>query len=213
MPDGTSVMLFMGASLALIMTPGPDMVYVLARGVGQGRRVALASAAGVSVGPLVHTALAAAGLSALLARSEAAFLTVKWAGAAYLVYLGVRTLLDGRGFAPPQSGEAPAAKAGLPSVFFQSVAQNAVNPKVALFFLAFLPQFVSPERGGAALQILALGATFVVLSLPVFGAVAWFSGGLGERLANRPGLAGALRWLTGGVLVGMGLRLAFLGQR
>lgn len=199
-----NLLLFLTASLAVILAPGPDMLYVLTRGVSQGRPAALVSAAGVCSGVLVHTAFAAVGLSAILARSAVAFSVVKYAGAAYLVYLGVRTILDKEGFAAPGRAE----RARLSVVFRQGVLSNVLNPKVALFFLAFLPQFVDPRAGSAGLQMLAFGVAFYLMGLAVMAVVALCSGALGEWLRSRRSFAGALRWLTGGVLVGLGLRLA-----
>ena len=206
----TNIALYVIASLALIATPGPDMIYVVTRGVAQGRRAALVSACGVCSGLAVHTSFAAIGLSALLAQSAATFSVVKYAGAAYLIYLGVKTLLSEESFA--FSGETRPTK-GLAGVFFQGVASNVLNPKVALFFLAFLPQFVSPHAGSAVVQMLILGAVFALLGLLCLTLVAHFSGSLGERLGGSPRFARALRWFSGSVLVGLGLRLALPEHR
>lgn len=201
----TDLLLFLTASLALIATPGQDNIYIVTRGIAQGRRAALVSAWGVCLGLLVHTTFAAVGLSALLAQSAVAFSVVKWAGAAYLVYLGARTLLDKNSLAPSGDG---APVAGLGKVFLQGVASNVLNPKVALFFLAFLPQFVSPGVGSSGVQFLVFGSLFALLALAVTSVIALFSGALGGWISARPGFAGALRWITGSVLAGLGLRLA-----
>jgi threonine/homoserine/homoserine lactone efflux protein len=206
LPD-TNIVLFVTASLAVIVAPGPDNVYVLTRGVAQGREVALASAWGMCSGLLFHTTLAAVGLSAILAQSAVAFSVVKYAGAAYLVYLGVRALLSKEEFVP-SAEEAPAAR--LRSFFFRGLTMNLLNPKVAVFFLAFLPQFASPSGAtadGVALRLVALGLIFALLSVVVFSAIALFSGVLGNRLSRDPRFATALQWLTGCVLVGLGVRL------
>jgi threonine/homoserine/homoserine lactone efflux protein len=203
MPD-TNLLLFVTASLALIVVPGPDMIYVLTRGVSQGRAAGLVSATGVCSGILVHTAFAAVGLSAILAQSALAFSVVKYAGAAYLFYLGMRTILDREGFADPER----AGRARLSAVFRQGVLSNVLNPKVALFFVAFLPQFVDPAAGAAGLQMVGFGFAFTLMGLAVLSTVALSSGALGERLRRSPSLAGVLRWLTGSVLVALGLRLA-----
>jgi threonine/homoserine/homoserine lactone efflux protein len=202
--EQTDLVLFVLASLALIATPGQDNLYVITRGIAGGRKVALVSAWGVCCGLVVHTALAAVGLSAILAQSALAFSVVKWVGAAYLIYLGVRTLLDRQAFAPSGDPE----PASLRKVFLQGVASNVLNPKVALFFLAFLPQFVSPGAGNAAAQFFVLGSLFTLLGLALISLIAVFSGTLGEWLRVRPSFAGILRWLTGFVLVGLGVRLA-----
>ncbi|CAN5146997.1 LysE family translocator [soil metagenome] len=202
LPEGSSLLLFLTAALALIATPGQDNLYVLTRGIAQGRRAALVSSWGVCAGLLVHTTLAAVGLSAILASSAAAFQVVKYAGAAYLVYLGVRTILDRKGFSVPEGGR-PVAR--LRAVFTQGMVSNVLNPKVALFFLAFLPQFAG---SGGTLSFLALGTVFTLLCLVFTGVVAISSGALGAWLKKRPGPASALRYATGGILVGLGVRLA-----
>jgi threonine/homoserine/homoserine lactone efflux protein len=209
LPDA-DIVLFVATSLAVIVAPGPDNVYVLTRGVAQGREVALASAWGMCSGLLFHTTLATVGLSAILARSAVAFSVVRYAGAAYLVYLGVRALLSKEEFAS-SAGEAPAVR--LRSFFLRGLTMNLLNPKVAVFFLAFLPQFSGPARDGAAPRLLALGLVFTLLSVVVFSAIAIFSGALGDRLSKNPRFANALRWLTGCVLVGLGVRLALSGRR
>jgi threonine/homoserine/homoserine lactone efflux protein len=209
----TNIALFVAASLAVIFAPGPDNIYVLTRGVAQGREVALASAWGMCSGLLLHTTLAAGGLSAILARSAVAFSVIKYAGAVYLLYLGVRVLLSKHEFVSP--GEEP-PRARLRSFFFRGLTMNLLNPKVAVFFLAFLPQFAGPNgatTGGAALRFLALGLIFAFLSLAVFSAIALSASILGDRLSRNPRFANALRWLTGCILVGLGVRLALYGRQ
>ncbi len=201
--------LFLTASLVVIVAPGPDNIMVLTRGVAQGRGAALVSACGASLGLVVHSVFAAVGLSALLAQSAVAFSVVKYVGAAYLIYLGLRALLDRGSFALPR-GEAPRAPR---KVFAQAVTSNVLNPKIAVFFLAYLPQFANPATGRTALQLLALGLVFALLTLAIFGALALFSGSLGSWLRTRPKLAGGLGWLTGGVLISLGLRLALQDHR
>ena len=208
MPD-TNLALFVTASLAVIVAPGPDNVYVLTRGIAQGREVALASAWGMCSGLLFHTTLAAIGLSTLLAQSAVAFSIVKHAGAAYLVYLGVRAFLSRED--APSAEETPAVK--LRSYFFRGLTMNLLNPKVAVFFLAFLPQFASSATDGVALRLVALGLIFALLSVVVFSAIAIFSGVVGDRLSRKPRFATALQWLTGCVLIGLGLRLALSGHQ
>lgn len=201
--------LFITASLALIVSPGPDNILVLTRGIAQGRAAALVSATGASLGVIVHSALAAVGLSALLAQSALAYGIVKYIGAAYLIYLGIRALLSKEGFVAAQKKP----DSGLKSIFVQAFATDVLNPKVALFFIAFLPQFAVPGAGSAALQLMVLGLTFALLTLMVFGVIGYFSGALGNWLGTRPVFAGALRWLTGSVLIGLGLRLALPERR
>jgi threonine/homoserine/homoserine lactone efflux protein len=205
----TNLILFLTASLALIVAPGPDNILVLTRGIAQGRSAALVSAAGASVRLVIHSVFAAVGLSALLQQSAIAFSVVKYVGAAYLIYLGIKALLDRESFA--MVGETAPARLG--RVFSQAVASNVLNPKVALFFLAFLPQFADPIAGRVAPQLLALGLTFALLTWMLFSALGYFSGSLGNWLVSRPKLADILRWLTGGVLIGLGLPLALPDRR
>jgi threonine/homoserine/homoserine lactone efflux protein len=208
LPD-TNLALFVTVSLAVIVAPGPDNVHVLTRGIAQGREVALASAWGMCSGLLFHTTLAAIGLSTILAQSAVAFSIVKYAGAAYLVYLGVRAFLSRE--EAPSAEETPAVK--LRSFFFRGLTMNLLNPKVAVFFLAFLPQFASSATDGVALRLVALGLIFALLSVVVFSAIAIFSGIVGDRLSRKPRFATALQWLTGCVLIGLGLRLALSGHQ
>ncbi len=204
MPYELNLVLFLTVSLVVIVAPGPDNILVLTRGISQGRKAAMVSAGGASVGLVCHSLFAAAGLSALLAQSAMAFSVVKYAGAAYLIYLGVKTLLSREGFAV--SGGERAMR--LRNVFAQGVASNVMNPKIAVFFLAYLPQFADPAAGGMAPQLLLLGLAFALCTWVVFSVLGYFSGTLGDRLVRRPRLADALRWLTGGVFVALGLRLA-----
>ena len=211
MPD-TNLALFVAASLAVIVAPGPDNIYVLTRGIAQGRKVALASAWGMCSGLLFHTTLAAVGLSAILARSAGALSLVKYIGAAYLVYLGIRALLSREEFSP--TVEIFTVK--LRNFFLQGLTMNLLNPKVAVFFIAFLPQFVSPSvgtAGSAALRLVALGLVFALLSVVIFSAIALFSGVVGDRLSRNPRFATALQWSTAFVLVGLGVRLALSGRQ
>ena len=153
---------------------------------------------------MIHSIFASVGLSALLAQSAVTFSVVKYVGAPYLIYLGIKALWSREGFAVSKE----AAQVGLKSVFVQGVASNVLNPKVALCFPAFLPQPVDPVAGGAAMQLLALGLTFALLTWVVFSALGYLARGLGNWLRSRPGYANALRWLMGGVLVEFGRRLA-----
>ncbi len=207
---GTDLVLFLAASLVVIVAPGPDNILVLTRGVTLGRRAALVSAAGASFGLVCHSLFAAAGLSALLARSAVAFSVVKYVGAAYLIYLGVMALLGREHFVLAERGAPPL---GLRSVFVQAVASNVLNPKIAVFFLAYLPQFADPSAAATAPRLLLLGLTFALLTWAIFSAIAFFSGGLGGWLRGRPRAAGGLGWLTGSVLICLGLRLALPERR
>jgi len=209
MPGTDSLLLFVLATLTLNVTPGPDMLYVIARRAGQGRSAGFVSALGVAAGLLLHTLLVACGLAGLLLTAPAAFDVVKYAGAAYLVYLGVRALTSRRRTEVNQG----VTKSGLGSVFLQGALTNLLNPKVALFFLAFLPQFVDHSRGSVAPRILLLGLLFNLLGTSVNVAVAPAASFAGGRFKLRVGDAAAFRWLTGGALIGLGLRLALLERR
>ena len=197
--------LFSLASLILIFTPGPDIIYVLTRGVAQGRTAALAAALGFSLGNIGHTLLAVFGLSAILASSAVAFTVVKVAGGMYLVYIGWKLWTADPSLALNPAGEHKAARL----IFRQSVLANILNPKVAIFFLAFFPQFVRPEQGHPAMQMLILGLTFVVLTMLGFGLVALGAGALNTRLAARPSLSAWLHKGAGAILVLLGLRLVW----
>ncbi|NCD24720.1 MAG: LysE family translocator [Deltaproteobacteria bacterium] len=197
--------LFSLASLVLIFTPGPDIIYVLTRGVAQGRAAALAAALGFSLGNIGHTLFAVCGLSAILASSATAFTLVKLAGGVYLIYLGVKLWRADPGLLLSGNGEHKASAL----IFRQSILANILNPKVAIFFLAFFPQFVRPDQGSPVLQMLILGLTFVVLTMLGFGVVAMGAGLLNSRLAARPALSAWLHKGAGAILVLLGLRLAW----
>jgi threonine/homoserine/homoserine lactone efflux protein len=203
--DTTSLIVFLTATLALNLTPGPDMLYVIARSVGQGQKAGVVSALGIGAGCLAHMFAAAFGLSALLMSSAVAYDVVKYAGAAYLVYLGARALLS-ESETQEQSELQPAR---LSSIFYQGVVTNVLNPKVALFFLAFLPQFAKAENGSIAWQIIFLGFLFNISGTLVNVIVALLGGKIGNAFKRRPAFAQIQRRLTGGVFIALGLRLAF----
>jgi threonine/homoserine/homoserine lactone efflux protein len=209
-PGVHDLALFMSAALLLNLTPGPDMLFVLGSGAVRGRRAGVLAALGVGLGCTVHIALAALGLAALLATSALAFAVVKWAGAAYLVWIGI-TLLRARPVPGDRAAPAPAGR----SVFWQGALTNALNPKVALFFLAFLPQFVDAGSTQQASAFVALGLLFTVSGTIVNVAVGLAAAQLTGRLAGAaPGgrAAHALQRVAGALFVGLGLRLAFGGR-
>jgi threonine/homoserine/homoserine lactone efflux protein len=209
--DDANLILFLTASVVVILAPGPDNILVLTRGVTLGRKAALVSASGASTGLVCHSLFAAAGLSALLQQSAVAYSVVKYVGAAYLIYLGIRALMDRERFVFSEDG-APALSLG--RVYAQAVASNVFNPKIAVFFLAYLPQFADPTSGGGvALQLLVLGLAFAAMTWAIFSVVALLSGALGGWLRSKPRLANRLSWLTGGVLIALGLRLALPERR
>jgi threonine/homoserine/homoserine lactone efflux protein len=165
---------------------------------------------GICIGYLVHTMLAALGLSALLQSSAIAFEIVRYVGAIYLLYLGIRTLMSKRGGPLTLGAVAPASPG---RILQQGILTSILNPKGILFFAALLPQFVNPHTGSVPLQMAAFGLTFTLLCLCIYGGYAYLSGSLGEKLATQPRFASALRWLTGSVFIGLGARLLFLERR
>lgn len=204
MPDPTLWKLFVVASLVLLLTPGPAVLYILARSIEQGRAAGLVSVLGIHLGTIVHIAAAAIGLSALVVSSPAAFSAVKYLGAAYLVWLGVRTLMA-RDVAPG----APVPSAGsLRTVFRDGFVVNVLNPKMAMFFLAFLPQFVDPARGGLPGQIVVLGLTFMGLGLMSDTAFALMAGTAGEWLRRNRRFVTFQRWFAGVSFIGLAVSAA-----
>ncbi len=209
MVDPTSFVLFLGASWALIITPGPDMLYVITRGIAQGRRAGLHSAFGVTLGIFVHTLLAALGLAALLQASALAFLVIKYIGAVYLIYLGIQSFGNRNNFGNGDHQHLMAPR----TIFWQGFISNVTNPKIAIFFLAFLPQFVQPNGGSFFFQMLTLGLLFALFGIAFLSVVGYFAGQIGRWCSNKPKLVNSFRWLTGGVLVGLGVRLALVQRQ
>lgn len=205
--DSHTLLLFLTATLALNLTPGPDMLYVIARSAAEGRKAGIVSALGIAAGTIVHTAAVALGVVSLLAAVPVAFLIVKYAGAAYLIYLGVRALRSSSAITAPVI-----ERARLSGIFRQGVITNVLNPKVALFFLAFLPQFVDPAKGPVALQIILLGLLFNTSGTLVNIGVALLASRAGQWSRSRFAAPSAMRWLTGGIFIGLGARLALLGR-
>ena len=208
MPSAHALLLFSLATIALLVVPGPAVLFIVARSMDQGRSAGLVSVAGVHCGTIVHVAAAALGVTAILAASETGFDAVRYAGAAYLLYLGVRTLLRRRN----GDGAEPQA-APLRRIFAQAVVVNVLNPKTALFMVAFLPQFVDPDAGSVPLQILALGAVFILLGLISDGAYALGSARAAARLRRWPRFPVVQRYASGAVYIGLGLAAALTGSR
>ena len=205
----TQIVLFAVASLALIVAPGPDMVYVLSRGVSGGKKVGLYSAGGITIGILVHTALASVGLAALFKTSPIAFMVVKYSGAAYLLFLGAKTLFSANSISDGESFN----KINVKRAFWQGVLTNVLNPKVALFILAFLPQFISKSAGSPTLQMVLLGSAYAGITLLLYGAFGYFTGRIGKWLRSYPKVEKWMHRFSGLVLVGLGLRLVFMQQK
>ena len=210
MPAPATLLVFALAASVLVAIPGPNHIYIVTRSIAQGRRIGLASAFGVETGTLVHISAATVGLSALVASSAVAFDTLRYAGAAYLAYLGIRALLrddalelDG-GAAPPSARRA----------YLDGVLVNVLNPKVALFFLAFLPQFVDPARGATSTQILVLGLVVFAIATTSDVVYALAAGALGGWLRSRPAFERVQRYVTGCVYLGLAAAATFVpGER
>jgi len=231
--DPKLLAMFLAAGLLLNFTPGPDMLFVLASGTTHGRGGGVRAALGIGAGSAVHTAFAAAGVSAILASSATLFAAVKYAGAAYLLFLGIQGLVA-RG-APARSGAAshggdrdrgangpidaraaadrPSAAAPPRRLFLRGLVTNVLNPKVALFFLAFMPQFVDASRGHVPLQLAILGLVFCTTGTLVNAAVGAMAGTLGAKLAGDARWKRALDRVTGAVFVALGLKLALAERR
>ncbi len=207
--EKTSFALFFVTSWVLIITPGPDMLYVITRGISQGRRAGINSALGVTLGLLVHTFSVALGLAALLQTSAYAFLVIKYIGAVYLIYLGLNAFRSKNSF----NHEAQQNVIPTQLIFWQGFISNVTNPKIAIFFLAFLPQFVHPEQGSTAWQIIALGLLFALFGVVFLALVGYFAGQIGSWLSKKPRVVNGIQWLTAGILIALGVRLALVEQR
>ena len=204
LPEWSSLGLFAVAALVLLLTPGPAVLYIVTRSIDQGWRAGLVSVLGVHVGTLAHIFAAAAGLSALLAASATAFGVVKYLGAVYLIYIGVRRLRD-RESRMIREGGAPTR---LRRAFVDGVVVNVLNPKTGLFFLAFLPQFVTEARGHLGEQIVALGVVFVLLGAVTDSLYALTAGSAARWLRGQPRFLAGERWVTGGLYISLGLAAA-----
>ena len=201
MPD---IALFVATSALLAIAPGPDVIYVLTRGIAQGTKAGLAAAFGFASGCIFHTVLAAVGIAALIRSSPLAFDLVRYAGAAYLVWIGIQALRHRSSFSVEGAGEQRA----LGAIYRQSVIGNMLNPKVTLFFLAFLPQFGDMQAGHVGTQMALLGAIFMVQTIVIFGAVAIFSGWIGEWMRRKPAIGARLNVFAGLTFIALGIRVA-----
>ncbi len=215
--------LFLVSGLVLNLIPGPDMLYMAGSTAMGGRRAGLLAGLGIASGCLVHVLLSALGLSALLAASEQAFNIVKWVGAAYLMWMGLG-MLRSRAMALPPSEAAPASTSGraappfdMKLVYWRGLLTNALNPKVALFFVAFLPQFIDPQTAHRELAFLSLGLLFTVNGMLVLLGVAWLAGAARDRLmaAQRNGASRLARWFqrgAGALFIAFGMKLALVSR-
>jgi threonine/homoserine/homoserine lactone efflux protein len=207
MLDTARLPIFLFAALTLLLTPGPAVLYIIARSLDQGRVAGLVSVLSIEIGNFTHVLAATLGLSALLLSSALAFSVVKYLGAAYLVYLGLRRIFS-REAALTATSVQPQS---LRRIFSQGVVVAVLNPKTALFFLAFLPQFVEPARGSVPLQFFTLGSIFVLMAIFTDGMYALLAGSVGQSLKGAQPFLKAERFLVGGVYIGLGLMAAFTG--
>lgn len=210
LPPAREMIVFLSAATILLLIPGPAVFYIVARSMDQGRVAGLASAAGIAVGTLVHVLAATLGLSALLISSALAYSAVKYAGACYLLYLGIKKFLERprKESNQPQADPMPVWK-----VFAQGVVVNILNPKTAIFFFAFLPQFVSPARGQVSLQFLALGMIFALMGWTSDSMWALSAGSAAHWLRRKKGFISNERYVAGTVYMGLGLATAVSGTR
>lgn len=206
MLSSSTLLLYLASAALIIISPGPDFLYVTTRGIAQGRKAGVLSATGISIGLIFHTMLAAFGLSAILNTSDIAFMTVKYLGAAYLIYLGIKALVYGENISLIDDGK----KFNGLSIVRQGIFTNVFNPKAIITFMAFIPQFIDPSHHNAAIQIILLGGILSFLAIVWFGIVGFFAGIIGNWLSTRALYQNLIRWFTGSVLIALGLRLAFI---
>jgi|SRR5579859_4583773 len=210
LPSHSQLLFFVSAATVLLAIPGPAVLYIVGRSIGQGRNAGFVSALGIGVGTLVHTAAAAVGLSALLVSSATAFSIVKYLGAAYLVFLGIQRLRNKESLAAAADSAAPHASPA--RVFTQGIVVNILNPKTALFFFAFIPQFIDPARGHVATQIASLGVLFACMGTTSDSIWAFFSSSVAGWLRGNPHWMRNERFVSGGILISLGVATAFAGS-
>ncbi|HEY0388645.1 MAG TPA: LysE family translocator [Gaiellales bacterium] len=209
MPHAATLAAFAATALVLLLIPGPAVLYIVSQSIEHGRRAGITATLGVHAGTLVHITAAAAGLSAILVSSSLAFGAVRIVGAAYLFYLGLRTILA----RTDEGGAAPAARERrLGRIFRQGVLVNVTNPKTALFFFAFLPQFVDPNGAAVPEQIIVLGLTFALLGLVTDSAWGLLAGTAAGWVRGRSAVRRVQRWVTGCVFIGLGVATALVGS-
>ncbi len=200
----SQILYFLGASILLTLAPGPDNIFVVSQGISRGRKVAVLTAIGMCSGISVHTAAAALGISAIFYSSALAFNIVKYGGAAYLLFLAWKALREHQDIT--FNGKAVNLRGF--AILRRGFIMNVLNPKVALFFLAFLPQFVSPQSPDVALEILLYGIIFMLQGMTIFIAIALLSGTIGNYILKNPKISKLFAWMTSGVLATLGIRLA-----
>jgi RhtB (resistance to homoserine/threonine) family protein len=203
----TNYWMFLISGVILNITPGSDTIYILTRSISQGRKAGLYSVLGISTGGMVHTLLASLGLSMILTRSIILFNIIKYVGVAYLVYMGVKAILS-KGSVFEEDGNAE-KDLSYGQVYRQGLLTNVFNPKVALFFLSFLPQFIDPSAGRSPLPFLILGGTFLTTGTLWSLILAYSAAALSRKLREKPRLGPALQKISGAVFIGLGLKIAF----
>jgi threonine/homoserine/homoserine lactone efflux protein len=202
--EQSQLIYFIAASATLTFLPGPDILFVLTQSISQGKMAGVATATGLCTGILVHTSAAALGISALVYKSALAFEIVKYAGAAYLLYLAWQALRE--------SGElvssTPVRETSAFALYRRGIFMNVLNPKVALFFLAFLPQFVNLESGNVPVQMIFLGVVFLIQAWIIFSAISVFAGMIGDKIVKKPGIGKYINWGKAGIFTVIGVKLA-----
>jgi threonine/homoserine/homoserine lactone efflux protein len=210
MPETQTLLTFAAACVLFAVIPGPAVIYIVTRSVDQGRMAGIASVFGIATGTMVHVPAAALGLSAILVSSATAFTVVKYLGAAYLIYLGIRKILD----RDEVFGAVDAPRQSLARIYRQGALVGVLNPKTALFFLAFLPQFVDPARGSVTVQFVVLGVLLVLISMVSDTCYAMLTGTAGEWLRRTsPSFGRRLAWVSGGIYITLGAGAAISGSR
>ncbi len=209
MDDIQNLVLFIGLSWILIVTPGPDLIYVLTKGISTGRKAGLISAVGVTLGIFVHTIFAALGLSVILKTSALAFMIVKMVGAGYLIYLGIKCILNKEELKMNKENKSSTRK-----IFTQGLISNVLNPKVALFFMAFLPQFIKTgETEISPIPFLILGTIFALFTMIFLATLGYFSGAVGQYIKTKKAVSKWINNISGSIMILLGVRLAFINQK
>ncbi|UCH20818.1 MAG: LysE family translocator [Deltaproteobacteria bacterium] len=209
MIDGTDLLIFSLATLLVVIAPGPGMLYVISRGIAGGRKAGIISALGTSTGIAAHILAAAFGLSLIIYATEIGFRITKWAGGVYLLFLAWKTFTHRQGLTS-NTGKVHGSHT---SIFWQGLLVNALNPKVALFFLAFIPQFVNPESDSVPAQTIALGTIFMILTVIVFAAYGISAAMIRKWLIEQPRIHKVIDWAMGSLFVFLGIRLVLSGHR
>ena len=203
--DLQNYLLFVSASIILCIVPGPDMIYLLTRTIAQGKKAGVAAALGINIGGYFHLTAAILGISAIIATSSLAFTFLKWCGAAYLIYIGIQAILS---TSILNIGQDHDSSTPLKTIFWQGFLSDALNPKVAIFFISLLPQFIQPEAGNSLNQLLILGLTVNIVALPINLIIVWFSHTVSKQIRESNRVSKALNNTMGVVFIGLGIRLA-----